>query len=208
MDTCQGLFKLSGIHGPCPLKCNLQILCLAVCSFVHPAIICTSIAKYTCFIMRHDCCLSLKSLIRFVTSPLNIRVDILMNWKYIMPFFCLVQLLLPKYMIYYKTPLFSKTLTNVGPGSVLESHFDRYLHSMYLLFFFLNTILPPLWKINAFCNVYFKFKVSLNCVTVYILMSLCCLKLKMLLQSERKDINRLLFLSWHQSGLLFQFFRS
>lgn len=59
-----------------------------------------------------------------------------MNWKYIMPFFCLVQLLLPKYMIYYKTPLFSKTLTNVGPGSVLESHFDRYLHSMYLLFFF------------------------------------------------------------------------
>lgn len=39
--------------------------------------------------------------------------------------------------------------------------------------YYLNTILSPLWKINVFCIVCFKFKVVLNYVMMYIFVSLC-----------------------------------
>lgn len=64
---------------------------------------------------------------------------------------------------------------------------------------YLNTILSPLWKINVFCIVCFKFKVVLNYVTMYIFMSLCCLKLQMSQRNARKDINKLLLSTWWQS---------
>lgn len=55
--------------------------------------------------------------------------------------------------------------------------------------YYLNATLSPLWKINVSCIVCFKFEVVLNYITMYIFMSLCCLKLQFIPYEMREKVS-------------------